>query len=258
MTARPILRYNRHLDFFGARVDDRLEVEAGGDVWRWALFPARADRQDEAGTYRLTLSASELDDIQQLVEHLVGPGRASPEGHMAALLESNGREISLPDTGPNDELLGVRHRLDELADRALAGPLHVIRLTARRSASPAHGQVVPIFVLENTGKERVSVLTRAAGFSVLTVQAEGNRIVFRGDSSATGGFFDDQGEMIDGLLRPAMLEPHASATMAFSQALEAGGATRLLASVEGRISISGPLAEDDFPSTAFRISAALE
>ncbi len=254
MKARPILRYNRRLDFFGARVDDRLEVSPNGDVWRWSLYPARADRKDEAGTFRITLAAAELQELAALAERVApeAPGKPSPEGHIEATLEVGDRTIELPDDGPDDQLQLTRRRLDALADRTLTKPLAVVRLAARRSVT--QGQPAPVFVLENVGSRRVSVLTPAANFSVLAVRPQGNRLIFRGEASATAGYFDADGEMIDGLLRPAVLEPNGSATLVFSQPVDTAGAAQLLATVEGKISLTGPIARDEFPDAAFKMS----
>lgn len=256
MEAGAILRYERKLAYFGALVDDRLEVHDDGTIWRWSLAPARAERKDEAGTFRMSLAEAERDEVRRMAVDLarVGAGQPAPHGHIERLVEIDDRLIELPDPRAAGELADASRRLDELAERALGSPLAVARLSAS-SASSAVDQTRLAFVFEALGSKPVRLVTPAGGYSLLAVRREGNREVFRGREEQTIGFLDEDGEELDGLRRPAVLAPGRRATIVFRGGLapQAGDA-RLVAIVEGKIGLLGPGFEHDFPRSSFRLS----
>jgi hypothetical protein len=256
----PILSYRQHLDHFGARVDDTLEVGLDGVAWRWAMAPARADRVDEAGTYRLELPTEEVAGLRHLAARLAGVDRGADtrEGHIRHTVEIDGRVVELPDDPAAPGVLGeALRRLLELAARTLAAPDAVVRLAVRLAPSAAPGRVSPTFVVESVGSSTVRIQTPPDGYTLMAPGERGATEAFRGDMSQTAGFVDPGGSMLGGLLTPADVVPGSRATILFLDALSAPPPGGLVARVDGLIGVRGPAAEDDFPETPFRVSAVL-
>jgi len=256
----PILTYRQHLDHFGARVDDTLEVGDDGVAWRWALAPSRVDRVDEAGTYRLELPTEEVAGWRELAARLAGVDRGTDArgGHIRHTVEIDGRVVGLPDDPAATGLLGdALRRLRDLAARTLAGPDAVGRLTVRLSPSAATGRVSPTFIVENVGSSTLRIQTPPDGYTLIAPGERGATEAFRGDVSRTAGFIDPGGSMLGGLLTPADVMPGSRATILFLDALAAPPPGGLVARLDGLIGVRGPAAEDDFPETPFRVSAVL-
>lgn len=256
----PILTYRQHLDHFGARVDDTLEVGLDGVAWRWAMAPARADRVDEAGTYRLELPTEEVPGWRHLATRLAGVDRGADtrEGHIRHTVEIDGRVVELPDDPAAPGVLGdALRRLRELAGRTLAAPDAVVRLTVRLSPSAAPGRISPTFVVESIGSSVVRIQTPPDGYMLMAPDERGPTQAFRGDASQTAGFVDPGGSMLGGLLTPADVAPGSRATILFLDALPAPPPGGLVARVDGLIGVRGPAADDDFPEIPFRISAVV-
>ncbi len=259
-TAVPILTYRRELDLFGAWVDDTLEVTDDGVAWRWALAPARADRLDEAGTYRLPLAGDELAGIRELAAGLarIARGAERREGRIRHTVDVGGRIVELPDDVAATGILGdAQRQLRDLADRTLAGPDAAVRLTARLSPSGAPGRVSPTFVFETVGSATVRLQTPADGYVLLAPGEGGASEAFRGSAAQTAGFVGSGGAMLGGLQTPADVTPGSTATILFLNALPTPPPAALVARVDGLIGLRGPAAEDDFPESRFRISVAV-
>lgn len=260
--ANSLLRYRLTLDYMGASTDDTVEVFADGTVWRWSLHPARADRKDEAGTFRLELADAELNELRELAEELpeLAPGTPATHGHVQRTIEVADQLINLPDasTDQSSRLSRARQALDALAERALAGPVAVVRLSARLTPTLSPGVTSPTFVLHGIGSRPVRLMLTYDEISLLAIQREGNRKVFRGREELSSGLIEPMGEMLDGFVRPAELAPGSSAALLFNEGLSGlDPGERLLATIRGRIALEGPAAKDDYPSASFRISAEL-
>jgi hypothetical protein len=256
----PILTYRQHLDHFGAWVDDTLEITEDGIAWRWALAPSRPDRLDEAGTYRLSVPASEVIGLRELAATLAALDRGGDtrEGHIRHTVEIDGRVVELPDDPAAPTVLGdALRRLRELAGRTLAAPDAVVRLTVRLSPSAAPGRVSPTFVVESVGSSTVRIQTPPDGYTLMAPGERGPTQAFRGDVSQTAGFVDTGGSMLGGLLTPADVAPGSRVTILFLDALPAPQPGGLVARVDGLIGVRGPASDDDFPETQFRVSAVV-